>query len=846
MKHSERIQKMSLPLKAALLSGKNVWQTRDDAANGIPSLFLADGPHGVRKQAQGGDHLGIHASLPATCFPTAATVANSWDEELAEQVGQALGEEAQALGVQVLLGPGLNMKRSPLCGRNFEYFSEDPYLSGKLAAAYIRGIQSQNVAACPKHFAVNSQEHRRMANNALIDERSLRELYLTAFEIAVKEGRPGSLMTSYNMVNGIYANEHPHLLQDILRDEWGFDGFVVSDWGGCNSVEEAVRAGSDLVMPSPGAAAPMTLVRAVREGRLSEELIDRCVDHMLEAVERYAPKKNVLSETAQPSFDEDAHHALAKKAAAESTVLLKNEEGLLPLGTDTKVALIGDFAFAPRFQGSGSSIVNPTRVETLETVMKRQWPGLVGAARGYLRDGVAASGDTAGKAQVSHKSAAKAQALKEEALQLARQAEVIVYCFGLDENSESEGLDRSHLRLPAAQIELLEALAATGRPIVGILSGGSPIELPWLGYCQSLLHSYLSGQAGAEAMYELLCGRVNPSGRLNESYPLQLSDTPTAADYPVLTRDALYKEGLYVGYRYYQSAAVEVGFPFGYGLSYTEFSYEDIQVDRQGVSFTLTNSGDRDGAIVVQLYIGKAQSRFYRPRRELKRFTKVYLRAGESRRIKLDFDVYSFRIWNTAAHCFEQEGGEYIIEIADNARDVCLTTTLTLGDGISTDPVRREGAEAYRHVRLNQLSNEQFLKLLSEEQQPGAIIQLEQTLTARGQRSLHRNDPLCALRYAKSVWGRLAYRILAKKLKKTQQAAKPDLNIMFVYHMPFRAIAHMSGGLADEALVDGLLQLVNGSFRRGLSAIWRAYRRNKREGQRFLRLLQERSQSNGR
>lgn len=550
MKHRVIIEKMTLEEKTAVLSGKNTWETRAVNRLEIPAIALSDGPHGIRKQAGAGDHLGLNASLPATCFPTAATIANSWDEGLGEALGQALGEEAAAQGVDILLGPGLNIKRSPLCGRNFEYFSEDPYLAGKMAASYVRGIQSRGVHACPKHFAVNSQELRRMAMNAVVDERTLREIYLTGFEIAVKEGGARSIMTSYNQVNGTYANENKHLLQDILRGEWGFDGLIVTDWGGSNSHTAGVAAGSDLEMPSPGLDSARELAAAVLEGRLAEEDLDSCVDRLLEAVLTVKGERKTSR-----TFDQETHHLLARRAAAESAVLLKNQEKLLPLKAGTKVAVIGDFAVEPRYQGAGSSMVNPIQVETMERVIGDSQLSVVGISRGYERNGD------------------PDDILKKEAVDLAEKAEVVIYCLGLNELGEAEGLDRSHMRIPQNQIDLLETLAKVNENIVGIISAGASIEMPWERNCRAILHGYLSGQAGASAMVDILTGDVNPSGRLSETYPIKYEDTPSFRNFPSTERNAEYREGIYVGYRYYDTSMVRIQYPFGFGLSYTEFSY---------------------------------------------------------------------------------------------------------------------------------------------------------------------------------------------------------------------------------------------------------------------------------
>ena len=511
LKQQELLSKLTLEEKAAVLCGKTVWETRDIPRLGIPSIFLSDGPHGIRKQAGAGDHLGLNESQQATCFPTAATVANSWDEELGEAIGKALGREARAQSVHVLLGPGLNVKRSPLCGRNFEYFSEDPYLAGKMAAAYVRGIQSQGVYACPKHFAVNSQELRRMAMNAVVDERTLREIYLTGFEIAVKEGEAKAMMSAYNQINGTYANENKKLLVDILRNEWGFDGIVVTDWGGSNDHVEGVKCRSNLEMPAPGLHSAREILRAVEDGRLSLEELDECVGQVLDAVlelteedgrntreasgQRRDAKQDAAGQTRASGQDmQKDHHILARRAAAESAVLLKNENHILPLKAGTRVALIGDFAIEPRYQGAGSSMVNPTRVESMASRIGDYDLQVTGIKRGYSRNGETDA------------------FMEKEAFDLARQADVVLYCFGLDEISESEGMDRPHMRIPQNQIRLLEELVKLNPNIVGILSAGSSVEMPWNYCCRAILHGYLYGQAGAGAMLDILTGKVNPAG----------------------------------------------------------------------------------------------------------------------------------------------------------------------------------------------------------------------------------------------------------------------------------------------------------------------------------------------
>lgn len=801
MKHKDIIDKMKLEEKAALLSGKGEWQTWDFERLGIPSMYCSDGPNGVRRQAGAGDHLGLNPSLPATCFPTAATVANSWDPELGEEIGRALGEEARVQGVHVLLGPGLNIKRSPLCGRNFEYFSEDPYLAGKMAAGYVRGIQSRGAYACPKHFAVNSQEMRRMAMNAVVDERTLREIYLTGFEIAVKEGGAGALMTSYNQVNGTYANENTHLLRDILRGEWGYDGIVITDWGGSNDHIKGVEAGSDLEMPTPGFDSARQIVAAVKDGRLAESAVDECVDRLLDAV------FTLVKEEGRPEkFDEKAHHEIARKAAAQSAVLLKNEDGILPLKKGARVALIGDFAFDPRYQGAGSSMVNTTMLDNMADLIGQYDLVLAGASKGYKRTGE------------------EDAVLAKEAVDLARTADVVLYCFGLDELSESEGVDRTHMRIPQNQVSLLESLARVNKNVVGILSAGAPVEMPWHYCLKGLLHGYLYGQAGAGAMLDILTGRVNPSGRLNETYPVRYEDTPAFRYYPSEERNSEYREGLYVGYRYYDTSKVRVMYPFGFGLSYTEFTFSDLKVDGTGASFTVTNTGKTDGAEVAQLYVGLPGAKVYRPEKELKGFAKVFLKAGESREVRIPFDDKTFRYWNVRTGRWEIEGGAYQIMIGASCADICLQTGVNVEGTTEEYPYFTNRMPAYYSGLIQQVDDQEFEALLGTKIPSGKWAG---ELTA--------NDAICQMYYAKSAIARFAYNKLTQMKKKSEDAGKPDLNILFIYNMPFRAIAKMTGGMVSSEMVDGIVTMVNGHLFRGLKKTVGGFFRNRRLNKKYLK-----------
>lgn len=774
---------LSLLEKAALLSGANTWQTRAIERVGLPAVWLADGPHGVRKQVGSADHLGINGSEPATCFPTAATVACSWDDALAEEIGAALGREASAQGVGVLLGPGLNIKRSPLGGRSFEYFSEDPELSGRLAAAYVRGIQSAGVAATPKHFAVNSQELRRMVSDSVVDERTLREIYLTAFEIVVREAAPWAIMSSYNLVNGVYAHENAHLLTDILRDEWGFDGAVVSDWGGGNDAVAAVAAGGTLEMPSPGFDSAREIVAAVEAGTLSLADLDARVTELVELVRRVTAGPRAVA-------DLEAHHALARRAAAESAVLLRNEDDVLPLADGTAVALIGAFATVPRYQGAGSSLVNATRVPTLADALAAAPVELVGVAEGFRRDG---------RADV---------ALHSEAVALAARADVVVLALGLPEIAESEGLDRSSLALPEEQVRLLRAIRTVTSKVVVVLSAGGVVETPWAADATALLHAYLGGQAGAEAIADVLTGAVEPGGRLAETMPFALSDTPTASRFPSTDRTAEYREGPFVGYRHYETAAVPVAFPFGYGRGYTTFSYSELEVDDTGAHVTVTNTGTRAGADVVQLYVGRVSaSGVLRPVRELKGYAKVRLEPGTSERVSLPFGPRTFRFFDVGSAAWLVEAGEYEVSVGAHVGDQRLRVVVTRG-GVSLTP--REAPSAGAAAASDDAS---FAALLG-----GSLPPRDWPDGPLGE-----NDPMDRMAEARSALARMAFGILDRRRRKAERAGTPDLNVLFLLNGPFRVISKMSGGLATRRLTAAVLTLVNGQSVRGLGRVVAAF-----------------------
>ena len=805
MKHKDLIDQLTLEEKAALLGGKGEWDSRDIPRLNIPSMIMSDGPHGLRRQAGAGDHLGLNASLPATCFPTAATMANSWDRELGAEVGSALGEEAKAMGVNILLGPGMNIKRSPLCGRNFEYFSEDPYLAGKMAASYVKGIQSQGVYSCIKHFAVNSQEERRMAMNAVVDERTLREIYLTGFELAIDESKPGAVMTSYNQVNGEYANESMHLLKEILRGDWGYDGFVVSDWGGANDHVTAVKAGSDLEMPAPGLGSARELVDAVKNGSLSMEDLDARVDELLDAVLTTTEAAKGHSE----EFDIEGHHALARKAASQCAILLKNKEDILPLKAGTRVAVVGDFAFQPRYQGAGSSMVNSTKVETIEKLIREEEALAVTAmCRGYKRSGE------------------KDEALLSEAVKAAEGAEVVLFFFGLDEMSESEGLDRHHMRIPQAQIDVLRAMAKVNPRIVGVISAGSSIEMEWEDSLAAILHGYLTGQAGAGAMLDLITGRVNPSGKLAETYPMVYEEVPSSPYYPAKERNSEYREALFVGYRYFDTFGKQVRYPFGFGLSYTAFEYSGLKVDDAGATFTVKNTGKCAGAEIAQLYVSLPDAKILRPQKELKGFAKVFLAAGEAKTVTIPFDGYTFRYWNVKKNGWAVEGGKYTISVGSSVADIRLTGTLSVAGETAPAPYDDAKLAAYREGRILDIPDEAFAELLGGPIPDGSWSS-----------DLNENDAICQLVNAKSGLARFVYKQLEKKKQAADAAGKPDLNILFIYNMPFRAIGKMTGGAVDRKMVEGMVDVVNGHFFGGLGKVIGGYFSNADANKKYEKLL---------
>ena len=763
------LSQMTLEDKIALCSGANFWQTKKYEQYGIPSLFMCDGPHGLRKQEDAADMLGVNKSRPATCFPAEVTSAGSWDPELLTEIGAAIGEEAKEQGVGLVLGPGANLKRNPLCGRNFEYFSEDPYLAGKLAAGFIRGAEAQGVGTSLKHFAANSQELSRFTSDSVMDGRTLRELYLTAFEIAVKEGKPSTVMCAYPKLNGTHCSDHKELLTDILRSEWGFDGMVVTDWGAMNDRIEGFRAGCDLNMPGGSDYMEKEVLQAVKDGTLPESCVNDSARRVLKLVFRAA---ETLSKKA--ACDYEAHHALAKRAAAEGAVLLKNESGILPLRPGAKIAVIGAMAKELRYQGSGSSHINPTKLtQPLELL-----PGAVYAP------GCDEKGSTT-------------DALLQEVQNAARKAETVVVFAGLPAQCESEGFDRDNLKMPEGHRKMIEVAAHANPNTVVVLLCGSVVECPWADKVKAILYMGLPGQAGGEAIADLLYGRANPGGKLAESWPYRYEDVPSSSIYGKTT-DALYQEGVYVGYRYYDKAGVPVRWPFGYGLSYTEFAYSDLTVEGNTASVTVRNTGKCAGAEVVQLYIGAPQDGLHRPVRELKGFQKVHLQPGESETVRFTLTSRSFAVWQEG---WKVPGGTYTVCIGGLAAEIKKS-----GDDLSI-PAWQNGSW-YAHC-TGKPDPADWEKMLGHSYTPPVLkkgsFTMDNTVMEMKDYSLMMKIMFKAVEstVAKGFGGKKDYE-------------NPDFRMMMNASAgaPLRSM-QISGGMKGGVL-PGMLEMANGHFFRGI------------------------------
>lgn len=785
LKHKDLISQMTLKEKASLCSGKDFWHLKSIERLGLPEIMVCDGPHGLRKQNAENKKVGIGNSYPATCFPTAVTTACSWDRDLIYKMGQALAEECLQHGVSVLLGPGVNMKRSPLCGRNFEYFSEDPELAGEMGAAFIAGVQSKGIGTSLKHFAGNSQEMKRMTSNSIIDERALREIYLRAFEKAVKKSQPWTVMNAYNLLNGTYCSENDWLQNKVLRDEWGFKGAVVSDWGAVNDRVAGLNAGNDLEMPSSGGVNDAKIVEAVKCGVIDETTLDERVDKLIDIILKGAANKKPGYK-----FDVKAHNLLSRQIAEQSMVLLKNDGNILPLKRveGEYVAVIGAFADNPRYQGAGSSIINPTMIDSGRRAFNNS-PISVKFADGYDRSGKRKNED----------------AYITEACNLAKNASKAVVFIGLTDDYESEGFDRSTMKLPDGHNRLVEAVSRVNDNVIVVLEGGSPVEMPWADDVKAILNAYLGGQSVAPAIVDVLTGKANPCGKLAETYPVCLKDTPTSFRYPDSKEDVQYRESIFIGYRYYDKVERNVRFPFGFGLSYTSFEYSDIKLKKKNltkgegakVTFTIKNTGDVAGSEIAQVYVAKPESKIFRAPKELKGFVKIHLEPGEEKKVSVELDDRAFAFWNTATEDWCVESGEYKILVGASSRDIRLESAAKMkSEDDETIVDLRESAGVYFDGDPARAREDDFKVIY------GGEFKLAPEITSDSlNNSIERSKDKGL---AKFIYNTVD---LAMKPKGGVGSSMITNTIM---QTPIRNYVSMSNGLFTEDMADGLLKVFEG------------------------------------
>lgn len=785
LKHKDLISQMTLKEKASLCSGKDFWHLKSIERLGLPEIMVCDGPHGLRKQNAENKKVGIGNSYPATCFPTAVTTACSWDRDLIYKMGQALAEECLQHGVSVLLGPGVNMKRSPLCGRNFEYFSEDPELAGEMGAAFIAGVQSKGIGTSLKHFAGNSQEMKRMTSNSIIDERALREIYLRAFEKTVKKSQPWTVMNAYNLLNGTYCSENDWLQNKVLRDEWGFKGAVVSDWGAVNDRVAGLNAGNDLEMPSSGGVNDAKIVEAVKCGVIDEMTLDERVDKLIDIILKGAANKKPGYK-----FDVKAHNLLSRQIAEQSMVLLKNDGNILPLKRveGEYVAVIGAFADNPRYQGAGSSIINPTMIDSGRRAFNNS-PISVKFADGYDRSGKRKNED----------------AYITEACNLAKNASKAVVFIGLTDDYESEGFDRSTMKLPDGHNRLVEAVSRVNDNVIVVLEGGSPVEMPWADDVKAILNAYLGGQSVAPAIVDVLTGKANPCGKLAETYPVCLKDTPTSFRYPDSKEDVQYRESIFIGYRYYDKVGRNVRFPFGFGLSYTSFEYSDIKLKKKNltkgegakVTFTIKNTGDVAGSEIAQVYVAKPESKIFRAPKELKGFVKIHLDPGEEKKVTVELDDRAFAFWNTATEDWCVESGEYKILVGASSRDIRLEAAAKMkSEDDETIVDLRESAGVYFDGDPARAREDDFKVIY------GGEFKLAPEITSDSlNNSIERSKDKGL---AKFIYNTVD---LAMKPKGGVGSSMITNTIM---QTPIRNYVSMSNGLFTEDMADGLLKVFEG------------------------------------
>ncbi len=793
MKHKDIVEKMSLKQKADFVSGYDYWHLEEAEELGLPKIMITDGPHGLRKQNPNGKGVGLGNSYPATCMPPAATSACSWDEELLREEGEALAEECLQEKVSVILGPGTNIKRSPVCGRNFEYFSEDPLLAGKMSAGLINGCQSKGIGTSLKHFACNSQEAFRMIINEVIDERTMREIYFPAFEIAVKEAQPWTIMNSYNRINGVYASQNDWLQNKVARDEWGFEGLFVTDWGASVDRVPGLEAGTDLEMPSSGTLNSERIIAAVENGVLDEAVLDEGVDNVVDLIIKSKP---ALEKDFK--YDVEAHHAVARKVAEGSMVLLKNDDNILPLKSNVKIAVIGEMAKAPRYQGAGSSVINPTKLDNAYDSLIELGADVT-YAQGYYK----------APPTKKDKNRTSESELTAEAVKAAKAADVALVFIGLTEEFEAEGYDRDNIDMPAAHNALVSEVVKANPNTVVVLAGGSVVNMPWIEDVKALLNMGLSGQAGGSAAANILMGKVNPSGKTAETYPLSFDENPVYGNYPGSPVISEHKESIYIGYRYYDTAKKDVLFPFGFGLSYTTFEYSDIKLSESEikdnetvtVSFKIKNTGDMDGAEIAQVYVADKESTIFRPEKELRAFTKVFIKAGEEKEVSVTLGKRAFAYYNTNIGDWHVETGEFAVLVGSSSRDIRLEAAVNVISTVEAEiPDYKKSAPAYYTADIAGMNGGQWAAVYGQ-QLPSAERDTSAKITIYN----------CLDDASHTKWGGRIGRLIQSVITKFASAETGDgamLQAMAV-QIPMRNFISMSMGVFSPKMAEGLLQILN-------------------------------------
>lgn len=794
LKHKNIIEKMSLEEKISLCAGSDYWHTQNIDRLNIPRIMMSDGPHGLRVQKKKADNLGVNESEISTCFPSGATVANSWDRKLIYEMGRALGEECLQEQVSVLLGPGVNIKRSPLCGRNFEYFSEDPYVAGIMGTEYIKGIQSTGIGACVKHFAANNQENRRRTINVVLDDRTLKEIYLKPFEMIVKNAKPWAVMSAYNKLNGKYCTENNELLK-ILKDDWKFEGIVITDWGAENDRVSGLIAGNELEMPGKRGNGKEEIKKAIEKGEVKEEYLDSLIDRTLDVV--FKAKQSIKENY---KYERESHHILAKKIAEESIVLLQNNNNILPININKRIGIIGDMARFPRYQGAGSSTINPYKLDNVYNILRDKGINFE-YEQGYER--------------IENR---KDIHLRKRAIQMAKGKDVVVIFAGLTENYESEGIDRQTLDIPKNQNVLINEILKVNSNVIIVLSGGSPVTMPWKDKVKGIIATYLSGEAGAEAIVNILTGKTNPSGKLTETYPLKLADTPSYNNFPGNEINVEYRESIYVGYRYYDKIKKEVLFPFGYGLSYTNFEYSNLIIDNKSEEYILTfnvkNTGKIEGKEISQIYIAQRSSKIFKPEKELKEFTKVNLKPGQAKCINIKLDKSAFEYYNPENKKWSIEEGVYDIYIGSSSKDIRLKGEIQIKS--NDEKIKKDYPDIYYSGNIQNIDDSDYEMILDREI-PSSKLDLK---------NITEENTIEQVR--KTILGGAIYyyqkNIVMRKLLRQQNTNKAT-KVMMDLQKPLKKYYEKKNGKYSEDEIKGFIDMLNGNWIKGYRRIRKAKKR---------------------